>query len=81
MRRSDPADPASSWFGSEGPAVPDPSRKAPHGAASRLWQGFMTARVMIALVLLLMQGSAYLMGLGASFLVLDLCFLYLLIVV
>lgn len=37
----------------------------------------MTARVMIALVLLLMQGSAYLMGLGASFLVLDLIVLYL----
>jgi two-component system sensor histidine kinase PilS (NtrC family) len=44
---------------------------------NRLWHGFMTARVMTALVLLLMQGSAYLLGLGASVLVLDLCFLYL----
>jgi two-component system sensor histidine kinase PilS (NtrC family) len=37
----------------------------------------MTARVMIALMLLVMQASAYLMGQGASFLVLDVCTLYL----
>ena len=77
MRRADPAEPASSWFGTEGLTESAPALTPGQGAVDRLWHGFMTARVMIALVLLLMQGSAYLMGLGASFLVLDLCFLYL----
>lgn len=77
MRRPDPADPASSWFGSENLPMPGLSAKTHPDAANRLWHGFMTARVMTALVLLLMQGSAYLLGLGASVLVLDLCFLYL----
>lgn len=77
MRRHAQAEPASSWFGTEGLSEAAPPLSAGHGALDRLWHGFMTARVMIALVLLLMQGSAYLLGLGASFLVIDISLLYL----
>ena len=52
---------ASSWFG---PLEPERPAKSVHQAQAvgRLWRGFMTARVMIALLLLLLQGSMY--GLG-----------------
>lgn len=78
MRQSDREDATSSWFGTgsvlpAGPAVVSTD----HDAFDRLWRGFMTARVMIAVMLLVMQASAYLMGQGASFLVLDVCTLYL----
>lgn len=72
------ADAASSWFGADGLLTDSPDVMAEaRDAFARLWHGFMTARVMIALMLLVMQASAYLMGQGASFLVLDVCTLYL----
>ena len=77
MKRGAPAEPASSWFGSENMSEAATRQSTGHGALDRLWHGFMTARVMIALMLLVMQGTAYLMGLGASLLVLDLSLIYL----
>lgn len=77
MTRPADAEPASSWFGSEHISDLSPPVTLGHGAMDRLWHGFMTARVMIALMLLVMQGTAYLMGLGASFVVLDLALVYL----
>ncbi len=44
-----------SWFGLREPTPED-------SAFSRLWRGFMTARVMIALVLLVILGTTYLMA-------------------
>ena len=59
---------ASSWFGADGLLTDSPDVMAEaRDAFARLWHGFMTARVMIALMLLVMQASAYLMGQGASF--------------
>ncbi len=77
MKRVVPAEPASSWFGPDSLSDAAPLQSPGHGALDRLWHGFMTARVMIALMLLVMQGTAYLMGLGASPLVLDLSLMYL----
>ena len=77
MKRSAPAEPASSWFGSESLFDTASRQGSGQGALDRLWHGFMTARVMIALMLLVMQGTAYLMGLGVSLLVLDLALMYL----
>jgi len=72
------AEAASSWFGPDGiPPAPQTRKSRNRDAFGRLWHGFMTARVMIALVLLLMQASAYMLGQGVSFLLLDLCLLYL----
>jgi two-component system sensor histidine kinase PilS (NtrC family) len=69
---------ASSWFGADGiPQAVDARTAINRGASGRLWHGFMNARVMVALVLLLMQASAYFLGQGLSFLLLNLCILYL----
>lgn len=50
-----------SWFG---PTLLDEAREAPEDQQEfrRLWLGFMTARVMLGLVLFLLQGSLYLLG-------------------
>jgi len=44
---------------------------------TRLWLGFMTARVMIAIVLLLLQGSLYVLGQAVPGWLIGLCVLYL----
>jgi two-component system sensor histidine kinase PilS (NtrC family) len=50
-----------SWFG---PSLLDERLEVPEDQQEfkRLWLGFMTARAMLALVLLLLQGSLYLLG-------------------
>lgn len=48
-----------------------------HSALSRLWFGFMTARVTIALVLLLLHASVFLMGQPTLVASIPLCVLYL----
>lgn len=58
-------------------ALPLPWYEAPERAGLRIWHGFATARVMVALAVLLLQGLAYLLGqdFRASFL--ALCITYL----
>mgnify|MGYP000111303858 CR=1 FL=1 len=69
---------ATSWFGADARAHNTTvSAMTGNEAYGRQWRGFMTARVMIALVLLAMQASAYLLGQSVSFLLIDLCTLYL----
>ncbi len=53
---------AHSWFA---PIAPDPAlerRSAQPREIVRLWRGFMTARLTLALVLLLLQGAIYVLG-------------------
>lgn len=50
---------------------------AGHSALSRLWFGFMTARVTVALVLLLLHASVFLMGQPTLVGAIPLCALYL----
>ncbi len=77
MTQHNGAAPAS-WFSAD---TPGHSGKGPgrtgQESFARLWHGFMTARVMIALVLLVLQGSAHLLGQTVSFWLVSLCGLYL----
>lgn len=77
MTQHNGATPAS-WFSADTPGHPGkgPGRTGQESFA-RLWHGFMTARVMIALVLLVLQGSAHLLGQTVSFWLVSLCGLYL----
>jgi len=56
-----PQDATHSWFG---PSLLDERLEAPEEQQEfqRLWLGFMTARVMLGLVLLLLQGTLHLLG-------------------
>ncbi|MBE2262938.1 MAG: PAS domain-containing sensor histidine kinase [Burkholderiaceae bacterium] len=66
-----------SWFGAETLPPPlSPSAEALTQPPGRLWHGFMTARVVIALVLLAAQVSTLVMG-QSSLLLLGLCIAYL----
>ncbi len=78
MTSAHEAEAPSSWFGDHGlpPAYRMPAITG-EAASGRLWHGFMTARVMIALVLLVLQASAYLLGQAVSFWLMGLCTLYL----
>lgn len=69
------SDPPSSWFGT----IPPPGGAVPAEdfAFVRLWRGFMTARFMIAAVLLLMQGSIYTLGQPVNHWLVGLCTAYL----
>ncbi len=61
------------------PQATDESVLTADSAFSRLWRGFMTARVTIALVLLLLLGALFLIGPAQpnSHWLVDLCFAYL----
>jgi len=78
MAESGETEAQSSWFGTDA-RTPGAAASVTTGDAAygRQWHAFMTARVMIAGVLLLMQVFAYLLGQSASLLLLDLCTLYL----
>ncbi|MCJ0762021.1 sensor histidine kinase [Variovorax terrae] len=66
---------APSWFG---PPLPEDSPTPVEDSAfARLWRGFMTARIMIAVVLLLMQGSIYGLGQPVNVWLVALCSTYL----
>lgn len=54
-----------------------PAVHAGPAAFRRLWHGFMTARVTIAVVLLLLQGSIYVLGQAVPGWLIGLCLLYL----
>ncbi|MFZ5566844.1 MAG: two-component system sensor histidine kinase NtrB [Pseudomonadota bacterium] len=64
-----------SWFG---PSLLDERPEAPEEQQEfrRLWLGFMTARATLALVLLLLQGSLYLLGQHSSGWLVLLCLGY-----
>ena len=66
----------SSWFG---PLEPERAAKSvPQNlAVGRLWRGFMTARVTVGLLLLLLQGSMYGLGQPISKWLIALCAAYL----
>jgi two-component system sensor histidine kinase PilS (NtrC family) len=69
-----------SWFGSDLLPKSGPPYLIPmtgQEAFSRLWNGFMTARVMVALVLLLLQAFAYWFGRSEPVWLLGLCVVYL----
>ncbi|MDR3452649.1 MAG: histidine kinase dimerization/phospho-acceptor domain-containing protein [Rhodoferax sp.] len=67
---------ASSWFG---PLEPEPIAKSVHQnrAIVRLWRGFMTARAVLGLLLLLLQGSIYGLGQPVNKWLVALCVAYL----
>ncbi len=59
---------------------PDPAFAAPNDTTMvRLWQGFMTARVAIAMVLLLLHATVFLMGIANTVGAMLLCAVYLLV--
>ncbi len=73
---------APSWFGAE--TLPPPLTEAIDPVAQppgRLWHGFMTARVIIAVVVLVAQASTLLFGTGPTPLLFGLCAGYLLMTI
>ena len=67
---------AQSWFG---PSLLDPGIEPPDNPQEfeRLWRGFMTARVTLGLVLLLLQSTLYALGASQNTLLILICTGYL----
>lgn len=69
------SDPSSSWFGTAGkPAFLDDSHES--GEFARLWQGFLTARVTLGLVLLLLQVGLLMMNASHSKMLIGISLVY-----
>ena len=67
-----PGDDVHSWFG---PSLMDAGLGSPedHQEFERLWRGFMTARVTLGLMLLLLQGTLYALGQASDIWLVVIC--------
>lgn len=67
--------PEHSWFG---PAALEPPPESPEGTPelSRLWQAFMTARLTLGLVLVVLQAGLYITGSSQSRTLVGICLAY-----
>ena len=67
--------PEHSWFG---PAALEPVPERPEGTQefSRLWQAFMTARLTLGLVLVVLQAGLYVSGSAQSRTLMAICLAY-----
>jgi two-component system sensor histidine kinase PilS (NtrC family) len=70
-----PSEEAHSWFG---PSLLDARLESPenHQEFARLWLGFMTARVTLGTVLLLLQGTLYSLGQASDIWLVMICGVY-----
>jgi two-component system, NtrC family, sensor histidine kinase PilS len=67
-------DPEHSWFGP--PLLPPPEAEAQTEEFARLWQAFMTARLALSVLLLLLQVGLYIGAPGQSAWLIGLCAVY-----
>lgn len=77
MARPPPDDVHSSWLGPEVQSSNLIRLEDEHRAFLRLWQGFMTARIMLALALLVLLAGAFSLGMPVDTWMIGLCLAYL----